>query len=468
MGSALNASRLRSLPFAILLSAAFASAYASPQQEAGAAAAEALPEQPSWKSRIWVSGQINLITQLHSRFPAKYSGENSATAHGENVSSRLMSLYLGFHASKNTEFFATVESAGGGGIGSALGIAGFTNVDVVRNPALGQKPYFGRYQVRHVIPLSGIATSQEQGIFSLMQTLPPRRLEIRAGKFSAVDFFDVNAPGSDSHYQFMNWTAVNNGAFDYAADTRGYTKGVMLEYWDGPWTARFAEMLMPKVANGLELDWRLSKAHSEMFELERRHGWLGGGVLRGLSFLNHANMGNYAMAIAQAGAAPPDITAARLAGRSKFGFGVNLEQKLPASLRAFARLGWNDGRNESWAYTEVDGTIAIGGDIVPLPALRKLDKFGICYIANSISQDHRRYLRAGGLGFLLGDGNLTYGREKILEAYYNIHAVKGVYFGLGLQRIVNPGYNQDRGPIVVPSFRLHIELDRENWSRKGS
>jgi high affinity Mn2+ porin len=414
-------------------------------------------------SRFWISGQINTLFQGHGSFRAKYSGPQSLRSDDENATSRVLTLYTGVQITKHTEVLFDVESAGGRGISDAFGLAGFTNLDVVRNPQLGSKPYMARLMLHQIIPLGKKTAEATRGPFSLATELPERRLEIRAGKFGMADFFDTNSVGSDSHLQFLNWTIDNNGAYDYAADTRGYTFGVIVEFQDRNWGARFAEALMPKIANGINLDLNPSRAHADNLEVEFRRNFIRNrpGVLRLLSYVNHANMGNYRQAIEafRAGLTPtPDITAHPRHVRVKYGFGVNFEQEASRLVRIFGRYGWNDGRNESYAYTEVDNTVAFGGDLRGSLWRRKQDKIGIAVASNGISDDHRLYLALGGKGFLLGDGTLTYGRENILETYYNLHLWRGIFASADLQHINNPGYNRDRGPVFVPALRLHLEF----------
>jgi hypothetical protein len=279
---------------------------------------------------------------------------------------------------------------------------------------------------------------------------------------STVDFFDLNSVGSDSHLQFMNWAVVNNGAYDYAADTRGYTYGLVAEYYDKAWGARFGEMLMPTVANGIILDWDIARARGENFEFEYHPALLPkrASVVRALSFVNHADMGSYREAIdgyLSGKDAVPDITLYRQQGRVKYGFGLNVEQELTSFWRAFGRLGWNDGATESFAYTEIDRTAEIGTDFQGKPWHRSQDKIGVAFVANGLSGDHRRYLALGGLGFILGDGALTYGLEKIFETYYTAHVWRGISLAVDYQHIADPGYNQDRGPVSVVSVRIHVE-----------
>ncbi len=417
----------------------------------------------SQTARWWVSGQSNTIFQAHPGFHAKYSGTNSLESRAENETSRVETLYTGFQLTKSTEALFDMESAGGHGLSNALGLAGFTDLDVVRNPSLGEMPYVARVELHQTIRLSKQDVTLDRGPLSLATTAPARRLELRFGKLSTVDFFDANSIGSDSHNQFLNWTADNNGAYDYAADTRGYTYGFVAEYQSERWAFRFGEMLMPTVANGITLDWNLSRARAENYELELRPALLKARktTLRLLGFDNHANMGTYRQSVARwkAGTdAVPTIENTRRQGTVKYGFGLNAEQEIGHGARVFARWSWNEGQHESFAYTEVDSAVSGGADMTGAKWRRKLDRVGVAMMSNAISADHQAYLRDGGLGFLLGDGGLNYGRENILEGYYNLHAWRGVFLGVDVQRIWNPGYNRDRGPVIVPGLRLHIEL----------
>ena len=418
--------------------------------------------------RIWISGQANIISQWHPAFPSPYQGVHSLTPQAQDASSRVLTIFAGLRVTRTTEFLCDAQETGGHGIGEALGLAGATNLDVVRNPALSKLPYIARLMWHQIIPLGGVQQAQTRNQYSLFSTLPERRLEMRFGKFSMADFFDNNSYGTDSNLQFMNWTVDNNGAYDYAADTRGYTFAALLEYHDKFGVIRFAEALMPKVANGINLDADLNRAHAENLELEL-HGHvlrLQPGVLRLLTFVNHANMGDYQQAIEQYEAsqststpmAAPVITNHPLQTTIKYGFGINFEQPLNDWIGIFGRWGWNEGQHESYAYTEVDQTdqIGVGGNGKRWG--RKFDRLGLVFVSNGISRWHQEYLADGGIGFLLGDGRLNYGRENIVEGYYTLHLWKGLYPAFGVQHINNPGYNRDRGPVVVPTLRAHVEF----------
>jgi hypothetical protein len=411
--------------------------------------------------RWWLSGQLNVIAQWHPSFAAAYSGPNSLLPAAEHATSLVATLYSGVSLGR-TELLLDLESAGGGGISQALGMAGFSNLDVVRNPTLGSAPYVARAVVRHTIALGPETESAASGPLTLLSRLPVRRLTLAAGKLSVADFFDVNAAGSDSHLQFMNWTVDNNGAYDYAADTRGYTFGAVAEYRDRDWAVRWGEALMPTVANGVDYDWHLSQARSDNVELELDRGIIPGhdGVLRLLGYVNHANMGSYREAIDAFVArsdSVPDITAHRRPGRSKAGIGVNVEQSVGRGLEIFGRAGVNNGHVESLAYTEVDRSIEMG-IAWAAPPWRRGDRLGMAFVTNGLAPDHREYLALGGLGFLLGDGGLRYGPERILEAYYTCFVGLGLSLAADAQHIVNPGYNRDRGPVTVLALRAHWEI----------
>jgi high affinity Mn2+ porin len=402
---------------------------------------------------------VNVISQTHARFASPYEGENSLRPDREQALSRLWTISTGVKLPGHTELLLDVESAGGRGLSDALGLAGFTNLDVVRNPTLGSAPYIARAMLHVTVPISQEIVDATPTAFSLAAHVPARRIEIRAGKLGMADFFDVNAVGSDSHLQFTNWTVDNNGAYDYAADTRGYTYAAIVEYDTPKWSLRFGEALMPTVANGIDMDWNIARARAENLELELRPAT--GLVIRLLGYANHASMGSYDEAINNflARRDPiPDVVAYRQPGRMKTGLGVNTEYIFPSLWRVFARAGWNEGHNESFAYTEVNNSAQSGGDLSGALWNRSQDRLGVAVVSNGLSASHREYLALGGQGFLLGDGTLRYGREDILETYYTAHLWRGLSASGGLQYIDHPGYNRDRGPVLVEMLRLHVDF----------
>jgi high affinity Mn2+ porin len=417
------------------------------------------------KNRFFAAGQANIIFQANTPFHSPYEGVNSFESRGAYKTSLVGTLYLGAQLVRNprysTDLIVNFESAGGRGLSQALGLAGFTNLDVVRNPNLGSKPYLARIQIRQTIGLTSkmIAHDRDQG--TLPSEVPEKRVEVRIGKMSLPDTFDANGVGSDSHLQFTNWTIDNQGAWDYAADTRGYTWGAIASLETPKYTVRYGIATMPTVANGIDVDYALRRASGQNMEFVARDAaGLKGTTVRVLSFVNHADMGTYRVAnrIALATGTTPDVTTTRVQGTVKYGFGLNLEQQLPGNFRAYGRFGWNEGQHESFAYTEVDQSISGGLDYNPVAWGRSQDRMGIAFVSNAIKQDHQHYLAMGGLGFLLGDGKLNYAREDITEIYYNAHVWRGMSFAMGGSVIFHPGYNQDRGPILVPSVRTHFDF----------
>ena len=251
---------------------------------------ETLTMFPHSETAAWfVAGQANIIFQAHPSFHSPYQDTNSFHGAGEYKTSLLGTLFLGYQLGRgirgatptwspryNTDFLADFESSGGRGLSQALGLAGFTNLDVVRNPNLGSKPYLARVQFHQTIGFTDEMTEVERGPFSLATEAPVRRVELRLGKMSLPDVLDINEVLSDSHMQFTNWTVDNNGAWDYAADTRGYTYAGVIEYQDRHWAMRYVLAAMPTVANGIDLDWALSRAHGQYWEFELRRGLLAG------------------------------------------------------------------------------------------------------------------------------------------------------------------------------------------------
>jgi len=451
-----------------------ASAPQAPLQDASAdpsdpAAGDDTPAMlPHFKdTRFWLTGQANFIFQAHPPFPALYSGKNSLKPNYEKATSRVMTLYTGVRLNNSFELLADVEDAAGAGLSNSLGLAGITNLDVVRIPGegtpLSTAPYLARGMIHKVFALSKDKIENERNYLSLFDELPRRRLELRFGKCTLPDFFDQNSAGSDTHFQFTNWTLDQNGAWDYAADTRGYTIAITADYEDRNWGFRFAEALMSKVANGIDLVWKPWQTHSENWQYELRRGFIPKkpGAVRILAYTNYANMGIYREAVAQfeeGQVQVPEITNHPWHVTRKYGFGVNVEQGLTRNLTAFARFGWNNDKTESFEFTEVGQTVSGGLGASGAWWHRRFDRAGVAAVSNAISKDHQTYLADGGYGFLLGDGGLNYGREKIVETYYTAHIWRGLYVAPGVQHVINPGYNKDRGPVVVGAFRVHLEF----------
>ena len=419
-----------------------------------------------------IGGQITAIAQSVLPFRSPYSGQNSfeSPSRFSTEWTDTYTLYLGYRPTPGVELYVDPEMARGAGVGGAVGLAGFPNGDVLRVPGFGigalpETPYLGRYFVRAMLSTGHGTTKISAGENQIAGTAPTERLVLTAGKVAVPDIFDANSYASSTRTQFMNWALINNAAYDYAADTRGYSDGVALEWVHPTWTLRAGLFEMPIVPNGPTLATHWSQDRGDQVEAEVHPQALKGkdpAVVRLLVYRNTAHMGNYAQAIQQGlqAGTPPNITATEKDGAIKYGFGLNMEQAVAddGDTGVFARFGWDDGATESFAYTECDDHIALGAQISGKRWKLSQDRIGVALVSDGLSGPHRQYLADGGTGFLLGDGKLNYGRETVVETYYQRQLSKFLAATLDFQLIANPGYNQDRGPISLITARLHYEF----------
>jgi high affinity Mn2+ porin len=411
--------------------------------------------------RVWISGQSNFIYQAHTPFHSPYSGPNSFRGYGQAVVSRTLTLYTGVRLLRFTELVANFDEAGGRGLSDGLGVAAYVNADAI-DPTVGRSVYLSRSFVHHTVALTADRIDEDPNPFYLQPSIPRRRLEFTFGKMSLLDFFDVNEVGSDTHLQFTNLAIGNNGIYEVPGDSHGFTVAAMATYQGPKIGFRFAEALLPKFSAAGGLDYNIRHVHSDNFQFDYSTYTIQSYAthLRLLAFVNHANLGNYHEAndaYLDGSDATPDITAHRHPGTAKTGFGVNFEQELPANFRVFFRAGWNDGNYESFIFSEMNNTVSFGADLSGDAWHRKTDRLGSAFVNSGLSQDHREYLGLGGLGFMLGDGGLKYGRESVSETYYTAHVKGGLYLAALLSFVNNPGFNRDRGPVVVPGFRVHVD-----------
>lgn len=423
-------------------------------QEA-ASASEPAAEEPRFDAHF----QATTVTQWHPTFDAPYSGQNSLTPDAEHETTVTATLFLGARLWKGAALYVNPELSGGNGLGHTLGIAGFPNGEAFRVGDSTPRVYLGRLMLTQTLAASDDLERVEEDANQLAGSRPARRWTLTVGKFGVGDFFDDNAYSHDPRKQFLNWADWTAGAWDYSADTRGYTWGFVLEYATPDWSARFAATAEPKVANGLQFDTDLLEAHAFTLEGERRYqAWERNGVARLIVFYNRADMGSYRQAIEEAAGGAPDVTATRHPGRSKWGLVVNLEQELGGGAGLFFRGSWNDGKNEAWAYAEIERSVTAGVLWKGLVRGRPDDETGAAIVVNGLSGDHRDYLAAGGYGFMIGDGRLAYAVETIPEVYYQALIVPHLWLAAGYQFVANPAYNSDRGPVHVFSARLHAEF----------
>ena len=426
--------------------------------------AVSLVDDETHDSWYHVGGQATFIEQFLFPFHSPYSGPHSLPSEHQARLSQTYTLYLGARPFSELEAFIDPEMARGAAIGDSLGLAGITNGDVIRNPSLGQDPYLARYFLRWSIPTGGEMQHVEASDLQVAGFRSSERIVVTAGKLGTNDIFDLNSYANSTRTQFMNWALINNAAYDYAADTRGYTHGIALEWIHPEWALRLGTFQMPTSANGPDLSTDLAHSRGDQIEGEY-HAHLWGDeheplIMRLLGFRNLADAGTYrtAIALGEQTGTTPDITAVRQPGTVKYGFGLNLEQPLAdeGATGLFVRMCWNDGATESYAYTEADRSLSVGTQIGGVNWSRPNDRIGVAFAVNGLSAPHKDYLAAGGLGFLLGDGKLNYATEQIGELYYAWQFCRFAAASFDAQFIGNPGYNQDRGPVTVLSLRMHL------------
>lgn len=404
--------------------------------------------------------QLTMIGQDHPLFRSPYEGKNSITAHDSVRYSLTTTLFLGRRLWKDAALYFNPEVAGGSGMSAALGLAGAANGETFRvgnpSPAL----YVARIFMRQYINLGGSTEATENAPNELAGTVSSKRMVITAGKFGIDDIFDNNSYSHNPRTQFLNWSLMSTGAWDYPANVRGYTYNAVAEYIDLHFAVRIASSMVPAVANGPTLDFNLTKAHSETFELEHMHQIKERkGSVRLLLFHTTAHMGSYIQTLTTQNPKDTlDITKTRMYGRNKYGISLNAEQEIGNYSGVFFRASWNDGKNETWAFTEIDQSISAGLSMDGTLWKRKNDRVGAAFVINGISSSHKQYLTSGGSGFILGDGKLNYACESILEVFYAFQVTPGFSLSPDYQFIANPGYNKDRGPVNVFALRGHLEF----------
>jgi hypothetical protein len=416
-----------------------------------------------------LGAQYTWVDQNQSRLRSPYAGPLSLNPGGGTEATNTIGIYSGWAPVSWAQAYLDVEKFDGAGVSNATGLAGLTNGDVVREGVSGVKKefYVARLYARFLLPLGDASIAVDRAQDQIPGYEAVSHLELKVGRMAVTDDFDQNRYAGAARTQFLNWSLWANTAFDYAANTRGYTNGFVLGYVSSLWSLKYGFYLMPEQANVQQLDYQSQLAHGQNLEL-RLSPWTAGPTVRLLYYLNTARMGIYeeALALAATSGMPPSIQAADRDGRQKHGFGVNAEQPLTdnGNTGLFMRWGWDDGKTETFAFTEVDQEISAGGQLSGVHWARSDDRLGVAVASQGLSGPHRQYLQAGGCGFLLCDGRLNYGREQILEAYYRIEELwpkrpGPIRWQLGpdFQDIRNPGYNRDRGPVHFWAIRLHIE-----------
>jgi high affinity Mn2+ porin len=429
-----------------------------PPEERATAAAEAAAEQPS-KLPPWYSihYQGTFVYQGNFPFHDPYHGPNSAIGRRLNDQTATGTLYFDARPWQNGEIIFDPEFSGGTGLDGTTGFAGFPNGEATRTGKLEPTPYVARLFYRHTFEFEGESEKVEDAANEIAGVRQRNRLQISLGKMSAEDVIDDNLYSHDPRTQFLNWSIMYTGAWDYPANLRGYSYGALFDYSTMFYAVRYGIFAEPTVAQGNELDPHFLKAHGQILEFQenfvlqdhpaRVREWL---------YVNTAHMGKYRDALAEM-PVDPDVTVTR-AYRNKYGFGLSFEKELTDNLGFFLRGGWNDGQSETWAFTEIDSTAAAGFLLKGKPWGRPADLVGLAGVINGLSNAHKDYLAAGGIGFIIGDGKLNYAPEEIAESFYSMQVIKNIYLTLDMQGVNNPAYNHDRGPVLIMGFRAHAEF----------
>jgi hypothetical protein len=404
--------------------------------------------------------QSTYVWQRKPTFHAPYDGPHSLVGAGESGYTFTNTFYLGYRPWRGGELFVNPETIQSVELSHLHGLGGFTNSENQKTGGPVIRLYSARAFLRQTFALGGTTAPIEAGPNQFAGTVASRRLVVTAGQMAMIDIFDNNAYAHDGRTQFSNWALMTHGASDFAADARGYTWGLAVEYYHDAWAFRWGHFAQPVESNGLALDFKLWEHFGENVELQHDHELLGRvGKVRLLGFCNYARMGGFDDAVQYAfrHGGPPDLANVRR-NQAKLGFGLGLEQALARDLGVFARASWNDGRTETYAFTEIDLSLTAGVLMQGRRWWRPRDSVGVALVQNGISAAHIAYLANGGLGNFLGDNRLAYAPERILEAFYSLQVLKGLWATFGYQIIGNPGYNRERGPVSVYSIRAHFEI----------
>jgi len=431
---------------------------------------EGNPPTRNWNFHI----QNTDVVQGYPAFHAQYSGPQSLPDFGEARETVSLDLFAGVRLWSGAEGHIDGLMWQGYGVNNVLGIEAFPSGEAYRIGTTVPNGTFARLFIRQTIGFGGEQEDVADEQLTLAGKQDVSRLTLTLGRFSAVDIFDTNAYANDARTQFMNWGFVNNIAWDYPADVIGFDTGLAVELNQPKWTLRYGFFQVPSMQNSFTEDDQIltwphnSSGHDGPFfrswamvwELERRYSlYTHPGAIRFLAYLNRANMFSYsrALPILQANGVGANVTAAS-AYRSKYGFELNWEQEITKNIGMFSRLGWNDGQEEAWMFTDVDYTASLGLSFKGEAWHRPGDSFGLAGLGNGISHIEQEFFEAGGLGILGGDGNLNYGWEKILETYYDAAVWKTIHLAADYQFIDDPAFNHARGPISVFAVRLHWQM----------
>jgi high affinity Mn2+ porin len=421
-------------------------------------AQDALLSDSAWNFHFQFTG----IIQYNPSFHSPYLGQNSFLPKGERAFSVTTTAFLGRKLWSGASIYFNPEMAGGQGLSSTLGIAGFPNGETFRIGADQTVVYVARIFLRQQINLDKEHfDTLDDGINQVRERVSRKRLTFNLGKLGMADFFDQNAVSHDPRSDFMNWSLMNNGAYDYPANTRGYTGAFIAEYYTPGWVIRAGTALEPTYANGPYLNFNWTRTNSETFEIQKDYSLhKQPGTVRLLIYYNTSKAPAYQTVINEYKNGTDtslDVIYGKAYGGKKYGIGININQSITNRLNSFLRFGWNDGKTASWAFAEIDNSASLGFRYYGIGKGRSTDNIGFAIVSNGISAGHHDFLNIGGYGFMIGDGKLpNYTRENITELFYEVKLFENLFATLDYQFVMHPAYNRDRGPVSLLAARIHI------------
>lgn len=427
-------------------------------------------------------GQFTYISSWKSAFPALYTNLNGSTnsllTSQERGFTGTATLYFGLKTWTGGELYFAPELISEKPLSELKGLGGvIQNFELQKNGLESPTLYRSRLFFKQTFGFGGDSVRLESDPMQLGTVVDSRRLVLRIGNFSILDFFDKNSFSGDLRRQFLNMAFLTYAAYDFAADARGYSWGAVGEYYHDDWTFRFGRITGPKDPNQLPVDFRIFKFYGDQAEIEHRHRLYGQpGAVRLLMFRNHENMGRFDDAIAayqsdhlknattctgfnygSNNANAPDLCWARKPN-VKMGIGINFEQNITEDIGLFFRGMYSDGQTEVYSYTSTDRSISLGALVKGSRWGRTRDSFGIGYAQGWISKIHADYLNMGGVDGFVGDGKLNYRPEQAIDIFYSLNVLSSVWITADYQHIANPGFNADRGPVDVYGARIHAEF----------
>ena len=459
---------MKPIAFAVSLAAFIVSTASTVYAQAPApvasptASPQALAPEPDKAERWSLHMQVTNTQQYHGAFPAAYTGANSLTPTAQTDKTLSATLFLGGRLWKGGEFYINPEFDQGFGFNNTLGLAGFSSGEAYK---VGAGKYYGRahrYFMRQTFNYGGGSQNVDANQNQLAGPVDANHLTITAGKYSVVDIFDNNDYAHDPRNDFLNWSIIDMGAFDYAADAWGFTYGATAELYHGNSAVRVGLFQLSKVPNTTIIEKTPFLQYSPVVEVERDISLFGGhpGKIRALMYGNYGYMAPLADATdAAAGTGlPPDVSLFRQNRHWKIGEGLNIEQEIAPHIGFFSRLSASNGTYEAFDFTEIDRSVSAGFSFDGTRWHRPNDTFGIAAVSNALSTPHQQYFAAGGLGILIGDGGLSYSGEHVYETYYKLALVKGLSVKGDFQRVINPAYNTVRGPVSIYTLQFHEQL----------